>query len=124
MKNNSKESSIDFKIIDALKAMQTKKRPAFFVSIVKMFLDTSVPMAQQIQASIASRDFNTLAEIAHSLKSSSASLGAIELSKLCHELELSDFSSQNHQSVDLLGKRFTEEFQTVIAELTAMISTD
>ncbi|WP_245626097.1 ATP-binding protein [Stenotrophomonas humi] len=56
-------------------------------TIIKLFLDETPILLQQLQAATANSDPRRLGEIAHSLKSSSANVGALALSEAARQLE-------------------------------------
>ncbi|MNM73635.1 Sensor histidine kinase RcsC [compost metagenome] len=56
-------------------------------TIIKLFLDETPILLQQLQAATASNDQRRLGEVAHSLKSSSANVGVLALSEAARQLE-------------------------------------
>ncbi len=56
-------------------------------TIIKLFLDETPILLQQLQVAIANSDTRRLGEVAHSLKSSSANVGVLALSEAARQLE-------------------------------------
>jgi HPt (histidine-containing phosphotransfer) domain-containing protein len=62
-------------------------QPTLVFEVITIFLRESKKMISEIEASLTSKDFNTISKRAHSLKSSSASVGALRVSDRCKKLE-------------------------------------
>ncbi|MEB3231982.1 MAG: response regulator [Leptolyngbyaceae bacterium] len=59
----------------------------FMADLMTVFLKESQTFIDQMQAAIATQEFDSAYRAAHTLKSSSASLGALRLAELCKQLE-------------------------------------
>lgn len=77
-------SPIDSTVLDELRELLGSEVD----QLIRVFLDTTPPLIEQLESATATPDFDVLREIAHSLKSSSANVGAMALSNAAKRIEL------------------------------------
>ncbi len=82
-----KSSVIDKKALDKIKALQKNGSSALLNRIIKLYLDDTPNLVQNMTIALKQNDRAALNTAAHSLKSSSANVGAMQLAALCRELE-------------------------------------
>jgi HPt (histidine-containing phosphotransfer) domain-containing protein len=86
-KENSEEV-FDDRVLENFRQIQRPDQPDIVKRLITIYLKSSPPLLDKIQAALALEDHEGLWQAAHSLKSSSANLGAVRLAQLCEELEI------------------------------------
>ena len=89
--------------------------------LVRVYLDSSGELMEQIEAACSAGDAGALHRSAHPLKSSSANVGALALSALLGQLE----SKGRQASLDdaaLLVERVRGEYRRVVGEIQALLA--
>lgn len=76
---------LDSAVIDKLR--MRKENASFLCRIVTIYLDQSIGLLEELNASSSSANIEVTKRIAHTLKSSSMNVGAIRLAELCRKTE-------------------------------------
>ncbi len=80
--------AIDEAALDAIRALEQPGTDSLLNRIIKLFLDESADLQDQIGAAVAQANADALRKSAHSLKSSSANVGALQVSEISRDLEV------------------------------------
>lgn len=110
--------SIDPKIIDELRALQTAGSPTFLAELIDIFLKEQRDHLKLLRQAFDGRDGRVLEKVAHTMKGSCGNLGARELSKACADLQRAA-NAADWAGAGLLVARIEREAVTVEAELRA-----
>ena len=78
---------VDQKAWDQIRALDRDGSAGILNKVLKIYLDDSPRLVDQVSEAISTGDPDGLRLSAHSLKSSSAQIGALRLSELCRKLE-------------------------------------
>jgi HPt (histidine-containing phosphotransfer) domain-containing protein len=79
--------SINSKVIEDLRALQTDGSPTFLTELIDIFLREMTQNLERLRRSLEGRDGPTLERVAHTLKGSCGNLGADSMSKMCAQLQ-------------------------------------
>ncbi len=90
--------------------------PAFLIELIDSYLDNTHSLFQDLYASFAQQNFDSMLRIVHTLKSSSGVIGAEDLSNLCRELE-KDLRSKDYDGLDIKINKIADEYAQVKSEL-------
>jgi HPt (histidine-containing phosphotransfer) domain-containing protein len=82
-----KNTAIDSDMLGALEALRPPGAPDVGSKLIKIYLNSSAELIDQIRTAVRISDGPSLAKAAHSLKSASMNVGAKALGALCGELE-------------------------------------
>jgi len=83
----SQDGSMDFSVLDKLRAASQKGSKDWLGSVVNSYLRLSPTLLDSLYKAVSSNDVKRAAAAAHGLKSSSANIGATKLAALCEDLE-------------------------------------
>jgi HPt (histidine-containing phosphotransfer) domain-containing protein len=78
---------LDLSTIDGLRALESPNRPTLVADVMRVYVDSSSELIDDLRASVEDRNAEGVSRGAHALKSSSANVGALPLAALCQELE-------------------------------------
>jgi CheY-like chemotaxis protein len=90
--------------------------PAFLVELIDSYLENTHSLFQDLYASFAQQNFDSLLRIVHTLKSSSGVIGAEDLSNLCRELE-KDLRSNDYEGLEIKINKIADEYAQVKSDL-------
>jgi len=113
-------SSVDQRVLSALRELQVEGKPDILKRIIQAYLSSSEPLIAEQQEALAVNNQEVLQNSAHSLKSSSANVGAIKLSEICKTLEMDCRNNTLENAVDLVSA-IESEFVRVKAVLSKQI---
>lgn len=111
--------SIDFSVLDELRALQADDEPDIVGEVVALFLSDSPRRVEAIAASVAAKDAVRLGKEAHGLKGSAANVGAAKLRSICEQLERLGKAGQTADAPPLVSALITE-YQQVARELSPL----
>lgn len=99
-----------------LKEMTTGADPTFFGQVIKMFVDQSSEIVEQIAGLLPVMDLPQIASLAHKLKGSALNLGANKLADTCKTIEIKGKDLDSYGMSDLV-KRLKEEMELTKTEI-------
>ncbi|HWS39702.1 MAG TPA: ATP-binding protein, partial [Arenimonas sp.] len=114
--SDSKSMALDLDIVKDLQEFMGED----YQSLIRIYLEDSPKLLQQIQSALVIQDSAALVNPAHTLKSSSANLGAVSLSKIAAQFE----KSAREGKMDIPNqeaKNLLEEFNKAREALTALM---
>ena len=111
------EPVLQSQALDNIRAMQQPGTPDLLDKIIRIYLDESPALLEDIRSAAANEDLEAMQDAAHSLKSSSANLGAERLAKLCRQLESFDPKGDKQVAIEL-SKAIALELDATLAALT------
>ncbi|HLY11270.1 MAG TPA: Hpt domain-containing protein [Planctomycetota bacterium] len=79
--------SINPRVLDDLRALQTPGAPSFLGELIDLFLQEADGHLQKLRDSFAAKDAALFERSAHTLKGSSGNLGAQAMSRICADLQ-------------------------------------
>jgi two-component system sensor histidine kinase/response regulator len=85
-----------------------------FLRMLKLFVDSHAPEAEQIASALAANDLITTKQLAHTLKGSAGTVGAMRVAAAAASLHAAIRDNLQAQEIDTLGK-------SLIAELNALV---
>jgi HPt (histidine-containing phosphotransfer) domain-containing protein len=109
--------ALDMEIVEDLQEMMGSD----YQSLIRIYLEDSPKLINQIQTALDNRDCAALVAPAHTLKSSSANLGAMALSDIAKTIEKSARNSDINTPLQV-GAGMAAEFERVRAALAAIIA--
>jgi len=87
-----------------LKEMTSGADPSFFSQVIKMFVDQSSEIVEQIAGLLPVMDLPQMASLAHKLKGSALNLGANKLAETCRIIEIKGKDLDSYGMSDLVGR--------------------
>ncbi len=97
-----------------LKEMTSGADPTFFNQVIKMFVDQSSEIVEQISGLLPVMDLPQMASLAHKLKGSALNLGANKLAETCRIIEIKGKDLDNYGMSDLVSRLKVELAETKI----------
>jgi PAS domain S-box-containing protein len=85
-----------------------------FLRMLKLFVDSHAPEAEQIASALAANDLITTKQLAHTLKGSAGTVGAMRVAAAAASLHAAIRDNLQAQEIDTLGK-------SLISELNALV---
>ena len=85
-----------------------------FLRMLKLFVDSHAPEAEQIASALAANDLITTKQLAHTLKGSAGTVGAMRVAAAAASLHAAIRDNLQAQEIDILGK-------SLISELNALV---
>jgi len=86
-KNNGGVTSLNQKVIEDLRALESSGCPGFLAELIDLFLKEASRHLADLRNSFAAREARPFERAAHTLKGSSGNLGAQAMARLCGELQ-------------------------------------
>ena len=80
-------SAIDTSVLDSIKRLTRTNGEQLLHKVVRIFLDTSPRLVEQLESALADKDQPKIVESAHALRSCCGSVGAARLSEICATIE-------------------------------------
>ena len=87
-----------------LKEMTSGADPSFFNQVIKMFIDQSTEIVNQISGLLPVMDLPQMASLAHKLKGSALNLGANKIADTCRTIEIKGKELDSYGMSDLVAK--------------------
>ncbi|MBK8584666.1 MAG: Hpt domain-containing protein [Bacteroidetes bacterium] len=87
-----------------LKEMTSGADPSFFNQVIKMFVDQSSEIVEQIAGLLPVMDLPQMASLAHKLKGSALNLGANKLAETCRIIEIKGKDLDSYGMSDLVSR--------------------
>ena len=87
-----------------LKEMTSGADPSFFNQVIKMFIDQSTDIVNQISALLPVMDLPQMASLAHKLKGSALNLGANKIADTCRTIEIKGKELDSYGMSDLVDR--------------------
>jgi len=87
-----------------LKEMTSGADPSFFSQVIKMFVDQSSEIVEQIAGLLPVMDLPQMASLAHKLKGSALNLGANKLAETCRIIEIKGKDLDSYGMSDLVSR--------------------
>src|SRR5260221_8418697 len=115
-----KLASVDWAVLDGLRAFQEEGEPDFVQSMLDLYLTDAPPMIKSIHQAILQGQPEALRNAAHALKGNSSSLGATQMGALSLQLEILGRNGQT-QGAEPLFVELEQEFQRVRMAFTANV---
>jgi HPt (histidine-containing phosphotransfer) domain-containing protein len=119
MKSKREDPSVDIKIIEELRSLQTDDEEDVVLEIIQIFIKTTTEMFKNMNQANSQKNLEPLRIMAHTLKSSTASVGAMKLCELVTEIEKLAKAGQKEEISEILIKA-EQEFKSVQKELEAL----
>lgn len=85
--NSAQQGAVDWNVLDELAVLQRPGTQDLRVRLMTIFLKSSLPLMEGIEAAIIASDRQLLTTSAHTLKTACLSIGAMKLGAICAELE-------------------------------------
>jgi PAS domain S-box-containing protein len=95
-----------------LKEMTSGADPSFFSQVIKMFVDQSTDIVNQISGLLPVMDLPQMASLAHKLKGSALNLGANKIADTCRTIEIKGKELDSYGMSDLVVRLKEELDQT------------
>ncbi|HWS39837.1 MAG TPA: Hpt domain-containing protein, partial [Arenimonas sp.] len=114
--SDSKSMALDLDIVKDLQEFMGED----YQSLIRIYLEDSPKLLQQIQSALVIQDTAALVNPAHTLKSSSANLGAVSLSKIAAQFEKSAREG-NMDIPNQEAKNLLDEFKRAREALMALL---
>jgi HPt (histidine-containing phosphotransfer) domain-containing protein len=114
--NNGGVTSLNQKVIDDLRALESPGSPGFLSELIDLFLKEAVRHLEGLRTSFAAKDARPFERSAHTLKGSSGNLGAQAMARMCGELQEIGRTADWARAAELLP-RLEAEFRDVKREL-------
>ncbi|MFZ7115647.1 MAG: ATP-binding protein [Bacteroidota bacterium] len=99
-----------------LKEMTSGADPSFFNQVIKMFIDQSTEIVNQISGLLPVMDLPQMASLAHKLKGSALNLGANKIADTCRTIEIKGKELDSYGMSDLVA-RLNEELKLTKTEI-------
>lgn len=106
--SNSRQSTIDTKVLQDLQKMLGEDEPHAFAEVIESYIADMPKLMQAIQTAIDNADAEALRLSAHSLKSTSATIGAMTFSKLLKRIEEISKSGKTAEAAPILPELWAE----------------
>ena len=100
---------LDPAALQRITALQREGTPDVLVKVMRMFLENSPQLVQDLEASVSNNDAKEMLRASHTLKSNAATFGATELADVCKEIEQMAHTAQVEDvapRVDELRRQF------------------
>lgn len=120
---------IDWSVLDTFLALCKPGRPDPRARLIRVFLDSTPDILNQIRNAITTADARSLAGTAHSMKSGSMNVGAAQLGALCAELEkigrsgTTEGAKEPFTRAEAQYEAVATAFRTVLSEIDGLAVT-
>lgn len=118
MAKNGVVGSINLKVIEELRSLQSPSSPNFLRELIDLFLQEAEGHVTKLRSTAEAKDAQGFERAAHTLKGSSGNLGALALSKMCAELQGVGRAADWTRAAAVLPGLYAE-FSSVKTELEA-----
>jgi HPt (histidine-containing phosphotransfer) domain-containing protein len=85
--SDAAEPLLDRSALDQIRALSGPSSSNLLERVIATYLETSMPLAEELRNAWQREDAAAVAATAHRLKSSSAQLGVVRVARICGELE-------------------------------------
>ncbi|HOP40377.1 MAG TPA: Hpt domain-containing protein [Geobacteraceae bacterium] len=117
-------ASIDWSVLDTFLALRKPGGPDPRARLIRVFLDSTPEMLNEMRSALRRSDPDSLAKTAHSMKSGSMNVGATELGSLCASLEKTTRNGAMKGAEDLFAKLEAQYEAVVTAFRTKLTELD
>jgi HPt (histidine-containing phosphotransfer) domain-containing protein len=118
VKGTVEDNPIDETVLDGLRRLQSNLRPDFASRIIRLYLDTTPSVLNELRAAALAGDMRVLRTANHRLISASAALGAARLAALCHDMDATMRAGSLPDAAQRV-EAIAEEYKQVEAALRA-----
>ena len=101
--STAQQTEFDDQVLENYRQIQRPDQPDIITKLISIYLKSSPPLLDEIDAAVRKSDQEQLWHTAHSLKSSSANLGLVSLARQCEELELRGRAGKLEQAAELVA---------------------
>jgi len=112
------DEPIDQTVLDGLRRLQSKARPDFAAKIIRLYLDGTPGVLDELRTAARAGDMSALHTANHNLLSASAALGAARLAALCHDMDVTMRTGSLPDAAQRV-EAIAEEYKQVEAALRA-----
>jgi CheY-like chemotaxis protein/HPt (histidine-containing phosphotransfer) domain-containing protein len=93
---------LNYKTLESLRSSAREGRPNLLQRVIRLYMESSPKLVDDVRQSITSCDAAALQRSAHALKSTSGNLGAMRVVELCKELETMGREGASENATTLL----------------------
>lgn len=110
------DSVLDRDALVTIRQLQQPNSPCLLSEIIRLYLDTSEQLLNDLRSAIDSDNASSMSAAAHTLKSSSANVGAMGLADYCKQLEAAGRAGKLNDASPLFAK-LEMEYRRVVRAL-------
>ena len=106
-------------VTSGLKTLQGDK--SYYLSLLKLFVESHGGKAQELNESVAKKDYDTVRAITHALKGVFGNLGALDLYRLTTEIEKMQKENADPKQLSKRLKTLSDELSKLIVDLQTVL---